>query len=302
MAELQTLQCPNCGAQATFDPTALARTCEFCGSEFRIPIPDQFLELRTRSNILPFRLDKSAAFRAFDAWLQKGFFKPGDLLQVLQRRGMEGMYVPFWSFDVRVQTEWHGQLGVTRYRRVTRTRVNSDGKTETYQEDEPYTEWHPRSGVHHGQYLDHIVGSGALSQQEADQILPYDFGQARPWDSDYVAGFKAEVPGRPEEDAWRDAAARIQGYERAACAQGITRLDSASTEFLSSESRLSYLPMWIFSYSYKGRQFRALVNGQTAEVQGTKPISAGKIALAVGLAIAAIAVILGLMALAKQFG
>ncbi len=302
MAELQTLQCPNCGAQATFDPSALARTCEFCGSEFKIPVPDKFVELREKSSILPFQVDKSAAFRAFDEWLQKGLFKPGDLLQVPQRRGMEGMYVPFWSFNVQARTEWHGQLGVTRYRRVTRTRTNADGKTESYQEDEPYTEWHPRSGVHHGQYLDHIVGSGVLSQEEADRILPYDFAMARPWDADYVAGFEGGGARPSRGGRLAAAAARIQGYERTACAQGITRLDSASTEFLSCDRSLSYLPMWIFSYSYKGKPFRALVNGQTSEVQGTKPISTGKVILAVVLGIVAIAIILGIMALINSAG
>ncbi|MBD3175503.1 MAG: hypothetical protein GF320_09990 [Armatimonadia bacterium] len=295
MPELQTLQCPNCGAQATFDPSALARACEFCGSEFEIPVPDEFLELQRRSVLVPFRVEKPSAFRAFDEWLQKGLFKPGDLLQVLQRRGVEGMYVPFWSFEVEVRTQWHGQYSVTRYRTVSKTRTTSDGKTEHYQEDEPYKEWHPRSGVHDGRYVDHIVASGALEQDEADQIMPYDFVDARPWDDDYISGFKAEVPGRPEEDAWRAAAARIEEYERQACDREIERLDSANTQIVSRECSLSYLPTWIFTYSYKGQVYRAMVNGQTGEVQGTKPISAGKVAIAIIVGVVVIAAIIGLI-------
>ncbi len=300
MAELQTLQCPNCGAQATFDPSALARVCEFCGSEFRIPIPDQFIEVRNQSSVVPFMVDRATALRLFDEWLRKGLFKPGDLLQTLERRGVEGMYVPFWGFDVAVRTYWHGQFGVTRYRRVSKTRIASDGKTEHYTEDEPYREWHPRSGVNYAQYLEHIVASGALSQDEADRVFPYDLSQLRPYDEAYIAGFKAEVPGRPRDDAWRVAVARIQRYEHAACARQIERLDSASTEFLHSSSRLSYLPMWIFSYNYRGKPYRAVVNGQTGEVQGTKPVSAGKVVLAVVIAIVVIAATAGFIALMSR--
>jgi hypothetical protein len=45
-----------------------------------------------------------------------------------------------------------------------------------------------------------------------------------------------------------------------------------------------------------------LVNGQTSEVQGTKPISTGKVILAVVLGIVAIAIILGIMALINSAG
>jgi len=300
VAGLQTLQCPNCGATVVFDPNVLAKTCEFCGSEFATPVPESYADMQRGSFIVPFRIDKPRATELFRNWLGKGVFKPGDLLQNLQSRGYEGMYVPHWSFTVDVRTDWHGQYSETRYRRVSKTRTNAQGRTERYEEDEPYTVWHPRSGVHSGHYFDHIVASSVIPQQETDRILPYDFADSRPWAEDYVAGSKAEMPAKPEEVAWRECLGRVEAQEQSACGALIDRLDSASSEVLSRSSQLSYLPTWIFAYSYRGKQYRALVNGQSGEVQGTKPISAGKVAVAVIVAAVILAAIAGLLFLWSQ--
>ncbi len=297
MAELQAFACPNCGASATFDPASLTKTCEFCGSEFATPLPPERVEEQRGSTIIPFHVDKPQALSLFQQWLEKGLFKPGDLLQTFQSRGYEGMYVPFWSFTVDVISNWHGQYSETKYRRVSKTRTTSDGKTEHYEEDEPYQVWHPRSGVHNGHYFDHVCASGKLAQSEADQIMPFDFGGARPWEDDYVAGFKAELPGKPENVAWTECQNRIEGYERDECQRLIERLDSVSCQITNQASQLSYLPTWIFSYTYKTKFFRAIVNGQTGEVQGTKPVSAGKVALAVVAVIVVIGIVIGLFAL-----
>jgi hypothetical protein len=49
------------------------------------------------------------------------------------------------------------------------------------------------------------------------------------------------------------------------------------------------LPVWMAAYRYKGKSYRFVVNGQTGRVQGERPWSAVKIAIAViiGLALAA---------------
>ncbi len=297
MPELQAFQCPNCGASATFDPKSLTKACEFCGSQFATPLPPERVEEQRKSLVIPFHIEKTDALRRFQQWLEKGLFKPSDLLQAFQSRGYDGMYVPFWSFSVAAYSRWNGQYSVTRYRRVSKTRTNSEGRTEHYEEDEPYKEWHPRSGDHHGEYLDHVTASGALQQDEADRMMPYDFSGSRPWDDGYVAGFKAELPGKPEDTAWFECVERVKGYERDACAQQVERLDSVDSQVTKERSQLTYLPTWVFAYDYKGKPYRAIVNGQTGETNGTKPVSAGKVAVAVVIAVVVIAAIIGAIVL-----
>jgi hypothetical protein len=45
------------------------------------------------------------------------------------------------------------------------------------------------------------------------------------------------------------------------------------------------LPVWLAAYRYRGQSFRFVVNGRTGTVQGERPYSAVKIAIAVALAL-----------------
>ncbi len=43
------------------------------------------------------------------------------------------------------------------------------------------------------------------------------------------------------------------------------------------------LPIWVFRYSYKGEDRRAVMNGQTGAIHGDRPVSALKVALAIAI-------------------
>ena len=45
------------------------------------------------------------------------------------------------------------------------------------------------------------------------------------------------------------------------------------------------LPVWLAAYRYRGKSFRFVVNGRTGSVEGERPYSAVKIAIAVALAL-----------------
>ena len=54
------------------------------------------------------------------------------------------------------------------------------------------------------------------------------------------------------------------------------------TQFSHVNSDLCLLPIYLLTYRYKDRTFRFLVNGQTGKVAGEKPVSWGRIWIAVG--------------------
>jgi hypothetical protein len=62
-------------------------------------------------------------------------------------------------------------------------------------------------------------------------------------------------------------------------------IDSVRTRFHDITFKHVLLPVWISAYRYRGRVFRFLVNARTGEVQGARPWSAIKIALAVVVAL-----------------
>ena len=61
------------------------------------------------------------------------------------------------------------------------------------------------------------------------------------------------------------------------------RVDSVSTDWSDETFKHVMLPIWMAAYKYNDKSYRFVVNGQTGKVQGERPYSAWKIALAVVL-------------------
>jgi hypothetical protein len=59
------------------------------------------------------------------------------------------------------------------------------------------------------------------------------------------------------------------------------------------------LPVWLLTVVYEGKPFQVCINGVTGEVQGRRPISRIKVALAV---LVALIVVVGLLIVYQQRG
>ena len=78
----------------------------------------------------------------------------------------------------------------------------------------------------------------------------------------------------------------MEQKERSACDSLVERLDGISCRFGEMLTQRVILPVWIFRYQYKGKTQRAVMNGQTGELHGERPVSALKVALAIGIPLA----------------
>jgi hypothetical protein len=94
------------------------------------------------------------------------------------------------------------------------------------------------------------------------------------------------------EPAFVQARERFEAQIRAAVREQIggdeQRIHQLHTAFDAIRFRHLLLPVWIYSYRWKGRLCQVVVNGHSGEVAGERPWSAWKIAgLLLGLAAAA---------------
>jgi len=160
--------------------------------------------------------------------------------------------------------------------------------------DEQYKTWHPRSGSHSGQQRAWVCASHGLNQSEADDLMPFPEEAMRTFSTDLLVGYTAEVPGIDEDGAWVTGEERIRALERADCARQVERLTRVETRLSNRRSAVCYLPVWLYTYQYSGKQYRVLVNGHTAEVVGDRPVSKLKIWLVV-VAVAAVILIIILL-------
>ncbi len=294
-ATLEQHTCPNCGAITAFDPAMRTVRCPFCGTDFGIggsaaAVPT----LNVDQYVLPFRLNAETSAERIREWLGSSFFAPRDLKSRSTIRQGNGIYVPFWRFDARADSNWEGEVSRTNTRQVQRAVQNADGRTETRWVDEQYLTWHPRTGSHQGNHRAYITASTGLSQSEADQLMPFPEEGMRTFSPDLLSGFSAEQPGVDEDGAWETGEQRIREMERAECAKEVERLSRVETQLSDRKTALCYLPVWVYNYAYQGQQFHVSVNGDTGEIIGDRPVSRGRIAMVV----AAVAVVVILIIVA----
>lgn len=278
--ETRVVTCPNCGAQFEFDPDIHAAECPFCATPV---VMDTGTSRRIKPRgLLPFDLDEGQARKALVAWLGSLWFAPNGLTDYARRgRKMNGIYVPYWTFDADTKSRYTGQRGTHYY--VTKTVVR-DGKRKNVRVRK--TRWRPASG-RVARFFDDllVLASSSLPKVYTDGLEPWDLSALEPYNPEYLAGFRAEgyqvalADGFTEARAYMDRMInRDVKYDIGGDAQ---RVHSVDTEVKDVTFKHILLPIWLAAYKYRGRTYRFVVNGRTGRVQGERPYSAWKISFAV---------------------
>lgn len=286
--ETRVLTCPNCAAQVEFDPDTHAAECPFCATPV---VTDTGIHRHIKPRgVLPFSLDERSAHQAMTNWLGRLWFAPNGLKDYARKgRRMQGIYVPYWTFDADTKSSYRGERGTVYYE--TRTVVR-DGKTVT--EQVPKIRWSPKSG-RVARFFDDVLvlASRSLPKSHTDALEPWDLAALEPYRPEYLAGFRAE--------GYTVDLAEAHGEARAHMARAIERdvrfdiggdqqrIHAIDTTVSDVTFKHILLPVWLAAYKYRGTTYRFVVNGRTGRVQGERPWSAIKITIAVvlGLLVAA---------------
>jgi predicted RNA-binding Zn-ribbon protein involved in translation (DUF1610 family) len=290
MEETRVSKCPNCAAEVEFDPTAHATECPFCATPV---VADTGIHRHIKPRgVLPFTLTETGARKAMTDWLGALWFAPNGLRDYARKgRRMQGIYVPFWTFDADTTSAYTGERGTVYYE--TRTVVR-DGKRQTQQV--PRVRWQPARG-RVARFFDDVLvlASRSLPKHFTDGLEPWDLTGLRPYAPEYLAGFSAEGYAIGLEEGFVEARAImdrvIDRDVRFDIGGDRQRVHSVDTRISDVTFKHVLLPVWLAAYKYRGRTFRFVVNGTTGKVQGERPWSAIKITIAVilgGLLAAAI--------------
>jgi ribosomal protein S27E len=292
-AELETTQvmtCPNCGAQVDFEPAIHAKECPFCATPV-VTGTGEDRHIKPKA-LMPFVLDEKAARAAMKSWLGRLWFAPSGLNRYARHgRKMDGIYIPHWTFDAQTRSRYSGLRGIVYYEQRV---VVRDGKRETVPVAK--VRWTPARGAVQRAFDDVLVlASRSLPKGFGDGLLPWDLSRLVPYNPEYIAGFRAEAYTVEIDEAYNEARSymdrvieRDVRFDIGGDRQQIHQID---TEVSDVTFKHVLLPVWIAAYRFQGKSYRFLVNGQTGRVQGERPWSAWKIAIAVLLALAAAAII-----------
>ena len=187
MEEARFVQCPSCGAQIEFDGELHAKECPFCASPI---VTDTGVSRHIKPQAqLPFLLSETQARDAMNGWLGRLWFAPNDLKQYARAgRAMQGMYVPYWTYDAETETGYTGQRG-TVYYEMRPVSVVVNGRRETVMQQVARVQWAPARGRVARKFDDVLVlGSKSLPKRFTDALAP--------WDLSVSERLRAEVPRR----------------------------------------------------------------------------------------------------------
>lgn len=287
----RVLTCPNCGAQTEFPEGTQATLCPFCATPLVAGTESANRHIRPAA-LIPFQLDQDQAREALTRWLGSLWFAPNRLRDYARKgRRMDGIYVPYWTFDADTATSYRGQRG-DNYT-VSRT-VMRDGKPTRVSETR--IRWRSVSG-HVSRFFNDVLvmASRSLPRSHTDALEPWDLAALTPYRADFLSGFAAEAYGVGLEEGLAEARAKMDAVIDQDIRRDIggdhQRITSKRTEMTDVTFKHVLLPVWMAAYRFRDRSFRFVVNAQTGKVQGERPWSRWKIALAViaGLILAGVA-------------
>jgi predicted RNA-binding Zn-ribbon protein involved in translation (DUF1610 family) len=261
-------ECRGCGAAMSWDASAKALRCPFCGSEQLDEQKDA--KVLAPNRVVPFAFDENRAHTILREWLKQGFWRPGDLAARAAIHEMKPVYVPYWVFDATTHTYWTADS--------SNTPPGARG------------DWYPLAGDHHGRYSGVLIGaSSALTPQETAAICPFDLAAGRaPEEVDLENAIVEQF--RVQRKYARPLARQgLENLERQACAPyvpGRCRNLKVNVRLENLTSEPVLVPVWIMAYRYRESVYRFLINGQTGRPWGQAPLSWIKIAIAVLIVIA----------------
>lgn len=279
--------CKTCGATVVCEPGPRSYACAFCGSTYVAEVRGAGLAALVSEFVVPFQVGREQAARVFDAWCHKGFFTPGDVRKAARMDKLQGIYLPFWTFSMRADSTWEADIGEWWYSDRSQTYRDGEGKTRSKKAQIRHTEWYPLRGRHH-HWCFHFLASGSrgLPQEEALAVGPFHLLEMRRYRPEYLAGWIAEPFGVSREEALaacQSAFREEEGKRIHAFLPGDTQSGVEwTTTFSQISDDLLLLPFWIGTYTYRGKLYRYVLNGQTGQAAtGTRPKSPVKIAAAV---------------------
>lgn len=278
--------CKSCGGEIVGERNTGATTCPYCGNP--IVLTGSFKGDLKPDYIIPFKLDKKKAKEVYGEYIKGKFLLPKLFKEQNHIDEIKGIYVPFWLYDCKVEAE--------ALYKAEKVRAWSDSKY-TYEEVSFFDV--TRSG---SMEFNNIPCDGSSQMDDAlmESIEPFEFSQAVPFQSAYMAGYFAD---KYDVDS-RDNEARIDHRIRNSAIEVLKNTindgysmihnpdtDAADIRIKQGKVKYALYPVWMLTTTYKGSRYTFAMNGQTGKFVGNLPIDKGKKNAAFGGIIAGVTVV-----------
>ncbi len=280
--ETHTMECTSCGAKVEVSGETTAVDCPYCGSSFVLASKQE--DALIPDGLVAFKFDQRGASELFGKWINNRFWAPNALKGLHQKGKIQGIYLPYWTFDAQVFSRYTARGG----KRRVKTYRDSEGNTRT----RTYVDWYPTSG-HVQKFIDDelVPATTKVSSNILDKLDTFDTKAVVSYSPEYMSGYSAQCYSVDLSDAHEVAKDKMEEQIRQLVRRDVLRrydevADIRIAPVYSDETyKHIMLPIYSAAYHYNDKVFNLLINGQTGEVEGEYPKSAVKITIAVILAI-----------------
>ncbi len=289
VAEVMTIiECTSCGATIEMNSHETSGKCPYCDSN--IVMGEKAVSVLEPDGMRPFLVDKKEIGNLFSNWVKGRWFAPNALKNLYQSGKVTGVYLPYWSFDNHADSSYTAEGGIDR----TET-YEEDGKTKT----RTVTDWYNTRGDVKNEFKNIIMrASRTLNDGLIKSLGGFKVEETISFDPGYLSGYNSEIFKVPMREGYGEAKKIMEDriYDTIS-SDVLRRYDrvrniSFSVYWSNEYYRLLLLPVYSMSYSFKGRPYQVIINGESGTIVGEYPKSVIKIAIAVILALIVAGVII----------
>ena len=272
-ADTVKVKCQSCHAISVFEPTRVAQRCDFCGSPSIVPY-EESRDPVTPQSLLPVRLAEPQVRDILRRWYGSKWLAPNRLKSQALTDTVRGVYLPYWTFDARVEADWWAESG--DYYWDTEWYTDAQGRRQTRRVQK--VRWYPTSGHLTHFFDDELVpGSVGVRTDLLRGVEPFPTGELAPYDPAFVRGWTVEryqVDLRQASDLSRGQMDAKMYQLCAAQEPGDTHRNLRVDSHYSARTFKHILvPAWVVTYNFGPKSFRVVVNGYTGAVAGDRPTS-----------------------------
>ena len=248
--------CGHCGAEVITSDTESSTFCVYCGNP--AIVFSRISREYKPDGLIPFKITKEEAIGNITKKFLKNPIVPKEIAAKCKPENLRGIYVHYWVINADFSEADYISGEVKR------------GK-------QTYTKYYSRACETRIRNLP-IDGSRILSDDTSLKLEPFYLEDSKDFDEDYLNGFYSNTSDLRYYDLRKSAAERCHKLVAEEVVKSIPRnnrnvkiRDSFYWVDIDDDPIYMMMPVWFFTFMYKGKPYTILVNGQTGKVVGTMP-------------------------------
>ena len=234
--------------------------------------------------LVPFKIDPQKCQQIAREWLGRSWMVPKELKQFAAMDSFTAIYLPYWTFHAITNASWKAEVG----HRVSERYY--DGSSKSWKTRTKIV-WRWKSG-NAGLDIDDLLVAGTerVNARHLGNVDHFNLSEMVAYAPVFLAGLQAKGYDRPLEPAWEIAREVMREKTKDACMRqastSMVRNFSMKLDFSDESWRYLLLPVYLAAYQFNGKTFHAIVNGQTGDISGQRPVDWKKIWLVIAMILA----------------